>query len=191
MKHTPRKIPGADSTVDSTGGTNHHAKVRSTPPNLPTSVGARVAGQRFTSLRVKDVLKIRLKELGLKNTALQQVLGYARPNVIAMMKKGGMKLPANKVIDAARLLEIDPVFLLGKVIAESDPELWAMISSLLGGQLVSANELKLIEFVRRALDGHDVDLISSPSLTIALSRELQIILDSENALVKAALASQD
>jgi hypothetical protein len=90
------------------------------------------------------------------------VLGYARPNVIAMMKKGGMNLPANKVIDAARLLEIDPVFLLGKVISEADPELWDVISSLLGGQLVSANELELIDFVRRGLDGHDVDLMSSP-----------------------------
>jgi hypothetical protein len=186
---TPKRT--AAKTTGKSQGEFDLAQGKATAPRAAGQMAFREPAQRFTALPVKDILKIRLKELGLKNIELSRVLGYARPNVIAMMKKGGMKLPANKVIDAARLLEVDPVFLLGKVIAESDPELWAVISSMLGGQLVNANELKLIEFVRRGLDGHDVDLISSPRLTTALSRELQIILDRENALVKAALSSQD
>jgi hypothetical protein len=190
MKGTTPKRTAAKTTGNSKGEFDL-AQGKTKAPKAAGPSAFREPSQRFSALPVKDVLKIRLKELGLKNTELQRVLGYARPNVIAMMKKGGMKLPANKVTDAARLLEIDPVFLLGKVVTENDPELWAVISSLLGGQLFSANELKLINFVRSGLNGHDIDLTRSPGVTTALSRELQVILDRENALVKAALDSSD
>jgi hypothetical protein len=92
----------------------------------------RMRGPRFTALPVKDILKIRMDDLGIKNPDLQRALDYPKPNVIAMMRGGSMRLPASKALVAARLLELDPVFLLSKVIAENDPALWDAISAVMG-----------------------------------------------------------
>ena len=116
---------------------------------------------RLTALPVKEILKSRLKDLELKNTDLQKALGYPRPNVIAMMKKGTMRLPANKAVIAAELLEVDPVFLLSKVIAESDADLWDVISLVMADRLITANEMAVLRLLRQLLNGHDVNLAES------------------------------
>lgn len=147
----------------------------------------RARDHRLTALPVKDVLKIRMKDLGLKNPELQKALGYPMPNVIAMMKTGSMRLPSNKVPAAAELLQVDPKFLLAKVIAENDPELWDVIASLLGDQLITANEMELIKLVRQVLDGHDVSLAQSPAFVEALHPALNEIVKRESALAHAAI----
>ena len=147
----------------------------------------RMRDHRFTSLPVKDILKIRMKDLQLKNADMRSALDYAKPNVIAMMKMGTMRLPANKALIAAELLKLDPVFLLGKVIAENDPALWDAISAVMGEYLLTKNELALINMVRQALDGHDVDLAGSPVFVEAVAHELQATRDRENALTQAAI----
>lgn len=146
----------------------------------------RARDRRFTALPVKDVLKIRMKDLGIKNIHLQKAFEYPMPNVIAMMKSGSMRMPANKVVVAARLLQIDPVFLLSKVVSENDPDLWDVISALLGDHLVTANEISLLRFVRQGLDGHDVNLAESPGFTDVAGPALKVILERQNALAQAA-----
>jgi hypothetical protein len=146
---------------------------------------------RFSSLPVKDVVRIRMKDLGIKNGEMQAALDYPRPNVIAMVKGGSMRLPASKAVAAAKLLQVDPVFLLGKAIAESDPALWDTMSPLLGDRLVTANELKLLDLVRRELDGHDIDLTSSPRLIREVQALLKPIVKKEKALTQATLNRMD
>lgn len=146
---------------------------------------------RFTALPVKDVLRIRMKDLGIKNQQLQRALCYPTPNVIAMMKTGSMRLPSNKVPAAAQLLQVDPKFLLAKVIAENDPELWDVIESLLGDQLITVNEMDLIALVRQRLDGHDVSLAQSPDFVQAITPCLTAIVHRENALAQAAIKRTD
>jgi hypothetical protein len=103
------------------------------PPNIDDiTLNYRMRDPRFTALPVKDILKIRMDDLGIKNPDMQRALDYPKPNVIAMMRGGSMRLPASKALVAARLLELDPVFLLSKVIAENDPALWDAISAVMG-----------------------------------------------------------
>lgn len=151
----------------------------------------RARDHRFTALPVKDVLKIRMKDLSIKNTDLQKALDYPMPNVIAMMKSGSMRLPANKAVVTAKLLQVDAVFLLSKVIAENDPDLWDVISALLGNQLVTANEMALLKFVRQGLDGHDVNMAESPGFTDIAGPALKVILERQNALAQAAKNRND
>jgi hypothetical protein len=113
------------------------------------------------------------------------------PNVIAMIKFGGMKLPPGKAVIAAKLLEVDPVFLLSKVIAESDPVLWEAISEVMGEYLITANELDLLKLVRDGLDGHDVNLAESPEFADGAIPALKVILARQNALARAALDRTD
>lgn len=155
-------------------------------PRSPKADDSIDPNSRYSSLPVKDVLRIRMKDLDIKNVDLQKALGYDRPNVIAMMKSGSMRLPANKVATSAQLLKIDPVFLLGKVISENDPVLWTVISALLGSQLVTANELALISLVRSRLDGHDVNLAERPDFTKLVEPLLNAIALRETALARAA-----
>ena len=158
---------------------------------VPTALSFRLRDHRFTALPVKDILKIRMKNLGIKNVDLQKALDYPMPNVIAMIKFGGMKLPPSKAVIAARLLEVDPVFLLSKVIAESDPALWDAISEVLGEYLITTNELDLLKLVRDGLDGHDVNLTESPEFADAAIPALKVIVARQNALARAALDRND
>lgn len=102
-----------------------------------------------------------------------------------------MQLPANKVGDAARVLQLDPVFLLGKVVGENDPELWQVISTLLGKQLVTTNELELINHIRHGLDGHDINLMQEPAFVQAVSSHLDATAKRETAVALATINRKD
>ena len=158
---------------------------------VPTALSFRLRDHRFTALPVKDILRIRMKDLGIKNVDLQKALDYPMPNVISMLKSGGMKLPPGKAVIAAKLLEVDPVFLLSKVIAESDQALWDAISEVMGEYLITANELDLLKLVRDGLDGHDVNLIDSPEFADVAIPALKVIVARQNALARAALDRND
>jgi len=175
----PLSAPAAGAVTSDTSRANP------TPTRAPTKYGNSV--RRHSSLPVKDLLKSRMKELDIKNIDLQRTLGYPRSNVIAMMKSGSMQLPANKVVDAARLLELDPVFLLGKVVAEKDPELWSVILTLLGRQLVSETEMALVNYARQGLDGHDIDLTREPNFDKVVKPLMEAIVAREVALTLAAV----
>lgn len=150
------------------------------------------ARQQFLDrLPVKDILKIRMKDLGIKNTDLQKALDYAHPNVIAMMRSGKMSLPPGKTNIAAKMLQIDPVFLMGKVISESIPGLWEAISEIMADHLVTANEVALLNTLRQKLEGHDVDLAQSPEFLAAVAPVLKVTADRETALAQAALDRED
>jgi hypothetical protein len=161
------------------------------PPSPPNHDGItlnfRMRDPRFTALPVKDILKIRMDDLGIKNPDLQRALEYPKPNVIAMMRSGTMRLPASKALVAAQLLELDPVFLLNKVIAENDPALWDAISAVMPEYLITKNELAVINLLRQRLGGHDVDLAALPAFVEAVAPVLKATLDRENALTQAAI----
>lgn len=155
------------------------------------TLDARLHDPRFTALPVKDILRMRMDDLGIKNPDLQRALGYAKPNVIAMMRNGTMRLPASKALVAAQLLKLDPVFLLSKVIAENEPALWDAIYAVMGEYLMTKNELAVIKMLRQGLDGHDVDLTVLPAFVEAVAPVLKVTLERENALTQAELERID
>jgi hypothetical protein len=159
-------------------------------PNKPAK-SFREREHRFTKMPVKDILKIRMSDLDVKNVDMQKALGYAMPNVIAMMKTGSMPFPINKTVLAAKLLQLDPVFLLGKLIEESDAGLWDVIKTVMGDRLVSANEMALIESMRAELDGFDLDLAHDDEFIQATKPILKARAKREDALRKAAIAAID
>ena len=134
-----------------------------------TAENFRQRDHRFSALPLKDVLKIRMKDLGIKNVDLQKILNYPAANVIAMIKGGSMRLPEGKAVQVADVLQLDRTFVLGKVISENNAELWAAITTVMGDRLVSASELALAQLVRKALDGHDVNLAESPGFVALIA----------------------
>lgn len=97
--------------------------------------------------------------LGMTNPELARRLGYPRPNVIAMMMNGSMKVPPAKVPALAVALQLEPLWLLRRVCEEQMPELWAVIDRAVGpDRLVTASEHVLITEIRAGLLGEHSDL---------------------------------
>lgn len=147
----------------------------------------RTRAHRFTAMPVKDIIKLRMADLDIKNVELANSLGYKMPNVIAMIKSGSMKLGHSRAVDCARMLKLDPVFFLGKVIQESDADLWDTISKVLGKRMVSNNEMEVVKLLRSELNGHDADLASNAAFTQAVVPTLRLIAKQEDTLKEAAL----
>ena len=151
----------------------------------------RQRAHQYSALPVKTLLKVRMRDLDLTNSDLQKVMGYDKPNVVAMIRTGSMRLPVGKVATVAKMLQVDPVFLLGKVLAENDAALWDVISSVMGDRLITANEMALIDLVRKVLDGHDVSLTEVQEFTEGVTASLLKIVDRQNALMRAAVVASD
>ena len=169
----------ADGTISRSA-----AKIATAVPSAPIE-------SQLANYTVKDILKVRMKDLDIKNTDLQIALGYPRPNVIAMMRVGAMRLPASKAVITAKLLQIDPKFLLGKVIAENDQELWTEMSAVMNTALVTDHEIALICMVREAMAGYDLNLAECPEFKQLALPVIRKQAERAAALVKAALHRVD
>lgn len=143
--------------------------------------------RQVSNMPFKDYLRLRMDEAGLSNVDLAEAIGYPRGNVIAMMKSGDMRLPLNKVKPTAKALGVDPVVLFQKVITETDIGLWETIQDIVGDHVVSANEQALIDFVRKELDGHDVNLMKRPEFVQTATTVIREIVEREKAMSDATL----
>lgn len=126
-----------------------------TKESKPATRNYREREHRISKLPVKDMITMRMNELGIKNVDMAKKLGYPMPNVIAMIKQGAMRLPENLALTTADVLQVDRVSFLGKVISENNPRLWDSIVEVLGQRLVTDGEFELIKTFRAMLDGHD------------------------------------
>lgn len=75
-------------------------------------------------------------------------IGYTKANIITMFKQGLTKLPLEKIGPLAKALEIAPDELFYKVMSEYMPETFEALSPILCGQLVSKEELELLDNFR-------------------------------------------
>jgi len=83
--------------------------------------------------------------------------GFSTPNNISMIKDGITKLPINRIPSIAKALNIDPVHLLRMTMREYMPETWSVIETVFGQSLMTDNERNLLEVVRKASRGVDLD----------------------------------
>lgn len=151
----------------------------------------RLREHRVSSLSIKDILKTRIKDLGLKNTEVQEALNYPNPNVIAMIKAGKMNLPPEKAYAAASILQLDPVFMIMKTLQESNALLHDSIVRVLGKQLITENELALLALFRNESKGHDIDFTASEEFLQATLPVIRQLAAKEGELLQAALVRKD
>lgn len=104
----------------------------------------------------------------LTNVEMARRLGYPRPNVIAMMRTGTMKIPIQKVPDIARILDIEPLALFQRVLSEYDPDLWALLNHLQGPPLVTRHEMALVSVLRAETGNMDPDFVADRAFVSAL-----------------------
>lgn len=147
------------------------------------------AKSRPAPMPFHEWLAVQINQSGKTNVEIAEALSYPRPNVVAMLKTGAMKLPVNKVGAMSRVLGVDPVFMLERVLNDNAPEMWAALKEVLGNRLVTAHEMALIEFTRSRLGGFDANVTGYKELTDALEAPLAMIAKREGDLAKASVAA--
>lgn len=130
----------------------------------------------------------------LTNVEVARRLGYARPNVVAMIRTGTMRVPLSKVRAIADMLGIDAIALLRRVLSEYDPDLWATLEDLLQTPLVSTNEFNVLRLLRDLTRGHDPDLAGNKMFGAGFAALVGQCMDSslmsELAVRRAPLGSR-
>ena len=81
-----------------------------------------------------------------------------------MFKKGHTKLPINKIGPLARVLEVDPVWLLRRALKEYNPGLWEALQETLGHR-VTTNEAEILAALREATEDRDPRLSGAAART--------------------------
>jgi len=81
-------------------------------------------------------------------------VGYERPNIISMIKRGETKLPLDKVPAFAKALHVDPAHLFRLALDQQLPEV-AKIMHQVFGKTVSHNEFEIVQAFRKATKDAD------------------------------------
>lgn len=87
---------------------------------------------------------------GKSQKEIAQEIGFDKPNVISMIKKGATKVPHVKIYKMAKALEVDPVYFFKLCMDEYNPEFSEVIEQIVGGKIISDNEYEFVQVLRSA-----------------------------------------
>jgi transcriptional regulator with XRE-family HTH domain len=99
--------------------------------------------------------------MGKKQRQIAQEIGYDKPNMISMFKRGEAKVPLDKIPLLARSLSVDPAFLFRLAMQQYWPNERETIVSIFG-DILTKDERHLVEMFRRATK--DLELAPNPAL---------------------------
>jgi hypothetical protein len=109
-----------------------------TPENRPT---------------IKQLIADRQADLGLSDLDVALSMGYNSPEVVAMIKSGGMRLPINKARLLADVLQVGPRDVMYMLLRDTSPEMLTGIEDCVGPLSLTDAEVRLIQKLRAAAAG--------------------------------------
>lgn len=142
---------------------------------------------RHAALPMHEYITVMVDASGKSNAEIAREIGYPKPNVISMLKKGSMRLAPNKVLKFAKAVGADPIHLMGLVLGETHPGLWEALLEILGDKLVSESEQALLAHLRASLDGYEPDYVNDLVFIRALAPLLQGLVEREEKKVVTQL----
>lgn len=118
-------------------------------------------GKPYSETRLVKYIDKRIVELRHRKTqaAISAESGFKRPNVLAMIKSGAIKLPLDRVPALAKALECDPARLFTMAVEQLGGDTTDRAIRDVFGTIVTENEAAWIEEIRKASRNSD------PSLT--------------------------
>ena len=102
-------------------------------------------------------------------------IGYDKPNMISMFKRGEVKVPLDKVPALAKALHVDPAHLFRLALEQYWPDLGATIERIFGLTVTEKEFEFLIKPWRAATDNTDI------SPTSRFEREFRTALNDEHS----------
>lgn len=117
---------------------------------------------------VAGYLSEKINDSGKTAEAIASAIDYGNVNVIQGFMRGSVKVPANMILPLARVLEVDPVYLLRLVLSEYMPDVLTAIDDCVPAALLTKTELGLVEAYRETSNGADavavhVTMMGSPA----------------------------
>jgi hypothetical protein len=104
---------------------------------------------------VAKLIAGRQAELGTTDHQIASALGYPNEKIVAMFKAETIRVPVNKVLELAGVLDVDAADLLRQLLGENDPGLLAVIERILGPMTLSQGEIRLLRHIRNAARGRE------------------------------------
>lgn len=105
---------------------------------------------------IADLITAYQAESGATDQQLAISLGYEQGNVVALIKRGVLKLPLNKVEALAEVTTVDPGRVLELALMERDPALLELIRSIKTRSTLTPAEMRLVEHCRTLAGDRDV-----------------------------------
>jgi transcriptional regulator with XRE-family HTH domain len=128
---------------------------------MPTKVAeSKKAGMPFADSPIAEYLTKQIEisvGMGKNQREIAQEIGYDKPNMISMFKRGEAKVPLDKIPLLARSLNIDAAFLFRLALQQYWPNEHKMIAEIFG-TVLTRNEAKIINHIRTITKGSDPDL---------------------------------
>lgn len=122
---------------------------------------AKYAGTKLCSFVARH---IDMSEKSQKEIA--EAIGYDKPNMLSMVKRGDTRLPIDKVIPLAKALGVDPAGLLVLTLGQYYPDEESELASLFA-TATTRNERVILQKIRNVTNGSD------PEMTPTIERKLE------------------
>ena len=112
-----------------------------------------------TRITAAQMLERAIEFSGKSQKDIATEVGYTKPNVLSMMKKGITKIPIDKAPALARACGVDEKMFLRHVINEYMPETWKVISDTLETEMITADERAVLDEYRQKRDSELADTL--------------------------------
>jgi len=116
-------------------------------------------GMPYANNRIATYLAKRIDALSGKKSQreIAAEIGYDKPNVISMFKRGEMKVPLDKVPALAKAIDVDPAHLFRLAMEQYWPDQHEAISAVFG-TVVTKNEAEIVGKIRELTNNSDPEL---------------------------------
>lgn len=105
---------------------------------------------------ILEVILDRQPVVGVSDEDISIALGFTKPAQFEMIKKKASKFNIGHIEALANILSMDPVYLLRIHLIETSPTTMSVLDRFMCTQLLTSNEMKLVESYRYLAKGNDV-----------------------------------
>lgn len=122
-------------------------------------MGVAKPGVQINQSKIAEYLSRKIDALrGVKSQReIAMEIGYEKPNMISMFKRGEAKVPLDKVPSLAAAINVDPAYLFRLAIEQYWPDLSDAINAVFG-TVCSKNEVQIIREIRKITRNDDPPL---------------------------------
>ncbi|GJD45934.1 hypothetical protein AFCDBAGC_3812 [Methylobacterium cerastii] len=113
----------------------------------------------YENTKIANLIRDRINELSGVKTQRQIAaeIGYDKPQVLSMYKRGEAKVPLERLPAFARALDIDLVVLFRAGLEQWWPNEREALDQMFSERIVSARERALLEFITSGFQESDID----------------------------------
>lgn len=108
-----------------------------------------------------EAIEAAINKSGKTQMEIAKEIGFERPNVISMLKRGEMKMPIDRIPAFAQACGVDPVELIKIAMQEYHSETWKVLTDAFEAP-VTRNEAVILRAIRAMMAGEALEFRPDP-----------------------------